>query len=361
VLEGVGSAELKYRTVDSMIGAARENLTREAWDYVSGGAGTETTLRRNREAFSRIGFRPRLMQDIRERETSCEVLGVKLSMPAMMAPVGTIAHFDGAGMMTVARVAEEVGTLAVVSTSAVPDLTAVRREVSAPLGYQLYPRGDRDWITERVRIAEEAGVKVLFVTADSAVTGWRERNLANEYRALVNDPSQLKFQEFFTWRDFEWLRGVTSLPLGVKGITSSQDARRAIEVGADCVYVSNHGGRQLDCLPATIEVVPEIVEEVRSEAEVIVDGGFIHGSDVVKALALGAKSVLIGRLMVWALAAAGDVGLRRAMDLLHEEILNTMALLGVTSVSELNPDYVRSVEPVNSPEWIGFFAGRGVG
>lgn len=345
----------KFPTIDSLVAYAQEQLAPEVWDYVSGGAGSETTLRRNRLGYERIGFRPTLMHDVRGLDTSCDLFGQSLALPVMLAPVGSIGRYHAGGPIAVAEVAEKFQALTFVGSVAEPGITEVRERVKSPLGYQLYVRGDRDWIADRVRVAEEAECSVLCVTADGAASGRRERNLVNDYSPAQDLAN--RYQAFFTWADFAWLRSVTDLPLMVKGIMSADDARRAEDAGANGVYVSNHGGRQLDHLPGTIEVLPEVVEAVSDGTTVLIDGGVIHGADVVKALALGAHGVGIGKLMVWSLAAGGQSGLERALEILRDEILNVMALLGVTSLEELNPRYVRDITLVPPSEWIGFRPG----
>ena len=341
-----------FPTIESVIWRARDNAIQETWDYVSGGAGTETTLRRNRLAFDRIGFKPALMRDVRERDTSCDLFGTRLGLPVMFAPVGSIGRYHPDGPAAVAEVAEEFGALTFVGSAAEPGITEVRARAKGPLGFQLYARGDRGWITERVRAAEDASCVVLCLTADAAVEGRRERNIVNNFVMSYDRPHQ--YQANFTWADFEWLRGITDLPLAVKGITSAGDAKRALNAGADWIYVSNHGGRQLDCMPATIDVLPEIKEAVGDAVSVLVDSGFIHGADVVKAVALGAKAAVIGKLMVWSLIANGQDGLRRTLQILREELSNVMGLLGVTTLDELSPEYLRRLEPIGESDWIGF-------
>jgi glycolate oxidase len=342
-------------TMDSIIGRARDELSPELWDYVSGGAESETTLRRNRAGFDRIGFRPHLLSNVLGRTTKTTFLGTELALPVMFAPVGSLARYHSDGVRAVARVGEKAGTLTFVSSSAVPSLEEVREQVSGPLVYQMYVRGDREWITDRVRRAEAARCKALCVTADFVVQGRRDRNRENNgFKAIVHRSDDLLHQETFTWDEFAWLRSITDLPLILKGVTSAPDAVSAVEAGANVIHVSNHGGRQLDHLPGAIEVLAEIVDAVGGRADVIVDSGFVRGSDVVKALALGAKAVLIGKLMVWGLAAGAEEGLHRVVELLQEEISDCMSLLGVKSLDQLDRSYVRPVSMPARSDWVGF-------
>lgn len=340
-------------TIDSIIEAARHNLTSELWDYCAGGAESEATLRRNRSAFDRIGFRPRLLKDVRGRSTTTKFLGRELSLPVMLAPVGSIGQYHPDGALAVARVAERAGTAAFIATMALPPVDEVSPTTQAPLVFQLYIRGDRAWVQERVRRAEAAGCIAICLTADVVVRGRRERNLNNRFTAMPPNEAE-SFQEAFTWRDFDWLRTITKLPLMLKGVMCEEDAELAVEHGADVVYVSNHGGRQIDHLPGTLDVLPEVVAGVAGRADVLVDGGFVRGTDVLKAISLGARAVLIGKLMIWGLAAAGEAGADLVLDMLREEILTSMANLGVRDIHELGPDLVRPVLPAPSSDWIGF-------
>jgi glycolate oxidase len=342
-------------TMDSIIRRAREELSPELWDYVSGGAESETTLRRNRAGFDGIGFRPHLLSNVLGRTTRTTFLGTELSLPVMFAPVGSLALHHPDGVRAVAKVGEKVGTVTFVSCAAVPSLEEVREQVSGPLVLQLYVRGGRSWITDWVRRAEAAQCKALCVTVDFIVQGRRDRSRENNgFKAIVHQSEALLHQETFTWDEFAWLRSITDLPLILKGITTAEDAATAAETGADVIYVSNHGGRQLDHLPGAIEVLAEIVDSVNGRADVIADSGFVRGSDVVKAIALGARAVVIGKLLVWGLAAGAEEGLGRVVELLQEEILDCMSLVGVKSLSQLDRSYVRPVSRPAESSWIGF-------
>jgi isopentenyl diphosphate isomerase/L-lactate dehydrogenase-like FMN-dependent dehydrogenase len=335
----------EFRTIDSLIEAARQKLPQDLWDHASGGAGNESTLRRNREALGRIGFKPRLLRDVRDRSTATSFLGEPVELPVFLAPVGSIHRFSPEAALTAAQAAERCGTIAFIATVADPGITAVRQKSAAPLVFQLYIFGDREWIVERVREAEAAGCLAICLTVDAPVGGVRDRNRRNRFVSR-REEIPLAWRENFTWADFDWLRTVTRLPLMIKGITATEDAAMAVEHGADVVYVSNHGGRQLDSMPASIEVLPEIVATVGGRAQVIVDSGFTRGSDIIKAIALGASAVGIGKLVVWSLAAGGEPGLRRALDLLREEMLKIMALLGVNTIDELNGDVLRPLSAI---------------
>jgi glycolate oxidase len=360
----------KLPTITSIIEAAHRNLPRELWDYLSGGAESEVTLHRNRAAFDRIAFRPRLMRGVEDRDTSTSFLGRHLDLPVMLAPVGSIARYHPDGALACARVAHRMGTIAFVSCMAAPALEEIRAATDAPLVLQLYMRGGRAGAEAEVRRAEAVGCVGVCLTADLAAPGHRERNLVNEFggprgAGPAGNPANPRglndlflSNEALTWDDFGALRECTKLPFMVKGITCAEDARLAVEHGADVVYVSNHGGRQVDHVRAAIDALPEVVRAVNGRAEVIVDSGFVRGADVLKAIACGARAVLIGKLMGWGLGAAGEAGLERALELLNEEIFDLMAHLGVRRLEELGPDSILPAFAPPESAWIGFARGR---
>jgi len=343
----VSGAE-SFATLRDLVQAARRRLAPYVWDYISGGAETETTLRRNRMAWARYAFRPRVLRDVRTRSTTTTFLGHPLASPVMLAPIGNLGLVHPDGTRTVARAAARRGTIAWISTMSERSLEEMAEAAGGPLVFQLYVRGDRAWMRRMVRRVEAAGYLALCLTVDVPVYGRRERDLQNRFRPreearrpnladIVPDES---YQAALTWEDVRWIRDHTALPLVLKGILAPEDARLAVEHGVQVVYVSNHGGRQLDYAPATVDVLSEIVEAVGGRAEVLVDGGVLRGTDVVKALALGARAALIGKLQCWALAAAGQEGVERALELLQEEIGTTLGLLGVRGVEEVGPEYL---------------------
>ncbi|MDO8689113.1 MAG: alpha-hydroxy acid oxidase [Dehalococcoidia bacterium] len=347
-----------FLTIPEIIRAAEKNLPSEIWDYASGGADTETTLRRNRVAMERIALCQRVLAGVQQRDTSTDFLGRRLSLPVMLAPVGGLTKFDANGALAVAIAAERIGTFAFISTVTAPGLEEVAGNTSCPLVFQLYSYGDRDWVKGIVRRAERAGYVAICLTADTAVYGRRDRDLANRYFPrqsvperpnLAELPSGLPGPDFYqaslTWEYLSWLRDLTSLPLILKGVMEPDDAVRAVEHGVDVIYVSNHGGRQLDHAPAAIEVLAEVVKAVAGRAEVLVDSGFQRGTDVVKGLALGAKAVLIGKLLVWSLGADGEDGLHCALEILTKEIDVAMGLIGVKNIQEIGPHVIRPSLP----------------
>jgi isopentenyl diphosphate isomerase/L-lactate dehydrogenase-like FMN-dependent dehydrogenase len=337
-----------FTTFGEVADAARERLEPEVWDYCAGGAGTEATLRRNRAALDALVLRPRVLRDVASCDAGARFLGLDLRLPVMLAPVGTISLFDAGGAATCARAAERAGTAAFVGVLSVPALEEVAQSAAAPLIYQLYVRGDRGWTLEQASKAEAAGCRALCVTVDSPVDGRRERDLRNRFdrRSRQARPNlgaayeRREVQATLAWADIAWLAERTALPLILKGITHPADAQLAAEAGAAAIVVSNHGGRQLDHQLGTIEALGPVVEAAGTRLEVAVDGGFVRGGDVVKALALGARAVLIGKLMCFALAAGGEDALVQTLERLHAEILTTLALLGAPAIAELTAEHV---------------------
>jgi len=358
-----------WQTIPEILPAARLALSPPAWAFSGSGPETEVTVRRNRAAFDRIALMPRVLRGAANPDPSTTFLGHRLSLPVMLAPVGTIAMWHAEGALPAARVADRVGTISYVP-DAKPGLEEVRAACEGPIVYQLYAyMGDRDWQEYMISRVENAGYSALCVTVDSTGGGVRDRPLANRQlwtdeaaasegggRAMAaaersrNLPPSASPQSRLTWDDLAWLRDRTKLRFILKGVLSPADADLAVQSGVDVIYVSNHGGRRQDQLPSTIEVLPKVIEAVAGRAEVVVDSGFMRGSDVVKALALGAGSVAIGKLMIWALAAGGEAGLQRTLELLRREIISTMASVGASTLADLTPDLLMpSFAPPTAP------------
>ena len=330
-----------FNTLQEMVMHARQNLSRFQWDTLCGGSDSETTLRRNRMAIDSLALRQRVLVDVSKIDMTTTLLGEKLKLPVFIAPVGNFLQIaDPMGAVAVARGAVAAGTTAFISTAAKPDIETVAKSVDHPLLFQLYVRSDRAWMRGFLDRAKAAGYRAICVTVDRAYYSRRERDVINGYlqRADSGDP---RHQASLTWEDAVWIKQHTKLPLILKGIATAEDAKLAVEHGADVVYVSNHGGRQLDHGQGTIETLPEIVDAVNGKAEVLWDGGVTRGTDVVKAIALGARAVGVGKLQGWALAAAGEQGITRMFELLAQEIHTTLGLMGVKSLKELNPSWVR--------------------
>jgi isopentenyl diphosphate isomerase/L-lactate dehydrogenase-like FMN-dependent dehydrogenase len=338
------------RTLHQLVARARKRLADEAWDYLSGGAETETTLLRNRLGLDSLAFNPRVLRDVSNVDATGNLLGHALRLPVILAPVGSLTLADPEAAAAVARAATTFGTMQVLSAVATPSLEEVAAAGTAPMVYQLYVRGDRGWIDEQLARVRGAGYVAVCITVDSAYYSRRERDLIRGY--VPKAPRQgdgREFQAALDWDVVQRIIATAGLPVMLKGVTHPDDADRAVREGVQAVYVSNHGGRQLDHAPATIDQLPEVVAAVDGRAAVIVDGGFLRGTDVIKALALGADAVAIGKLQAWALAGGGERGLVRALELLEIEVRMAMALIGVTSVAELGPEHVRRVAPVAPP------------
>jgi isopentenyl diphosphate isomerase/L-lactate dehydrogenase-like FMN-dependent dehydrogenase len=349
-----------WQTIPEVVAAAKLTLSTPQWAFSGSGPETEVTVRRNRAAFDRLALMPRLLRGVAQRDLCTRFIGHELSLPVLLAPVGSIHSFHPDGARSPARVAERVGTMSFVATNAQPKLEQVREVAKGPTVFQLYVYGDREWQREMLRRVESAGYDALCLTIDSPDSGVRDRRFAERSRWTegANDrpergaaaSERQRHLADLTWDDVAWLREQTKLPFMVKGLLSPLDAELAVENGADVVYVSNHGGRRQDQLPSTIEVLPQVLAKVAGRAQVVVDSGFMRGTDVVKALAMGATAVGIGKLALWALAAGGEAGLERTLEILKREISATMANVGARTVAELTPDLVvPSFAPPEAP------------
>ena len=343
----------QWQTIPDILPAARLALSPPAWAFSGSGPETEVTVRRNRAAFDRLALLPRVLRGVAERDLSTTLLGQRLSLPIVLAPIGSIQMFHAEGALPSARVGARIGTFSFVATNATPSLEEARAVSNGPMVYQLYVYGDRDWQKDMLRRIEGAGYDALCLTVDSPDSGVRDRRFAERavwdgrtngsMRSRGERASERqRYLAGLTWDDVAWIRAQTKLPMIMKGLLSPLDAELAVQHGMEVVYVSNHGGRRQDQLPATIEILPRLLEAVNGRAEVIVDSGFMRGTDVVKALAMGATAIGIGKLMLWALAAGGEPGLERALDLLRREISATMANVGARTITELTPDLVIS-------------------
>ena len=341
-------AAANFVSLQEIVATARRNLPQDLWDHLSGGSDSETTLLRNRQALDSLALRQRVLVDVRKIDITTTLLGMKLASPVFLAPVGGFvgfAHPEGA--CKVARAAVAHGTTAFISTAAKPSLEAAAAAVKEPLIFQLYVRADRKWVEDTLDRAKAAGYRALCVCVDRNYYGRRERDIISRanVREGFGDPS---FQMGLQWKDLVWMKQHWKVPLIVKGVATAEDAKLSVEHGADVVYVSNHGGRQLDHAQGTIEVLPEVVAAVDGRAEILWDGGVLRGTDVVKGLCLGARAVGVGKMLGWALAAAGEAGLKRMLELMDLEIRTAMGLMGVTSLAQLNPSCVRPAQPVRS-------------
>ena len=337
---------------------AERRLDEGAFGYFVGGAGDEVTLRENVAAFARYRLRPRMLVDVSGVSTETTVLGRDVSMPLLVAPTAfqRIAHPDGE--LATARAAAAARTVMCLST--LSSVTPAELAVAAPHGrrwFQLYWSSDREFTRELLARVVDSGFEAVVLTIDFPAAGRRERDLRNEF-ALPDDlptpniPHRLARRDFhlalgqvvdasINWRELEWLRETCPLPLLLKGILTAEDALLAVEHGADALIVSNHGGRQLDGVAAAIAALPEVVDAVGGRTEVLVDGGIRRGTDVVKALALGAQAVLAGRALVWGLAVNGEDGVTRVLELLRAEIALALTHLGCPTPTDVTPGHVQ--------------------
>jgi L-lactate dehydrogenase (cytochrome) len=364
--------------------AARRRLPRSVFDYIDGGADGEVTLRENVRAFEDINFRPRSAVKPPAPDLRTTVLGTPIAVPFVFAPVGSSRMFWPRGEEVAAAVAGSTGTIYSLSTLSGCRLEDVKKSTPGPAWFQLYLCGGRDVASAAIQRAKEAGYSALILTIDTAVAGLRERDVRNGAKELVTkswpmlpyagqflarprwlasffgDGGLMTFpnvmlpegpmayadvgaaldQSTVTWQDIKWIRELWKGPIVIKGVQIGEDAKRAVDEGANAVVVSNHGGRQLDGVAATIRILPEVVAAVGGRTEVLMDGGIRRGSDIVKALCLGARAVLIGRAYAYGLGAAGGPGVTRAVEILKSDLTRTMKLLGCGSVAELDRSYV---------------------
>jgi len=376
----------RYVNIEDLRRGARRRLPRAVFDYIDGGADRENTLNRNSRAYDEIIFRPRCAVAVKNYELKATVLGTEISMPIILAPVGSSRMFYPRGEEVASRVAGQFGTIYTLSTLSGCLLEDVKNATSGPAWYQLYLVGGHDVARATIERARKAGYSALVVTIDTPVAGMRERDLRNGMKELVTrnpikmlpfvfqfaakpswlmgfwgDGGLMKFpnvvipgegpmlyadvgtaleSSVVTWNDLKWIRDAWGGKIVVKGVHIGDDARRAIDAGAEAVVVSNHGGRQLDDVHPTIRALPEVVDAVRGQIEVLVDGGIRRGSDVAKALCLGAKAVLVGRAYAYGLGAGGAAGVTRAMEILRADLLRTIKLLGCPSTSQLDASYI---------------------
>ena len=331
----------RFVTLDDFEPVARELLPRDVYDYYAGGAGDEWTLAENRRAFQDWVIRPRMLTGAHPPDPSTELLGTRIEMPILVAPWGyqRLAHPDGE--LATARAVERAGTIMVVSSTTVDYLEEVAAASSFAKWWQLYVFTDRGLTKEMLHRVVAAGFGAICFTVDFPVIGLRHRDSRHAFLMQVGLPQDdLVFDPSITWADLAWIREHAPLPLLVKGILTAEDARLAVEHGADGIVVSNHGGRQLDSVVAGITALPEVVEAVEGRVPVLVDGGFRQGTDVFKALALGATGVLVGRPTCWGLAVAGEQGVVDVLGILRAELENAMTLAGVKTVGEITRSFV---------------------
>jgi len=380
--------------IEDLRRAAKRRLPRVVFDYIDGGAEDEWTLRANCRAFEAVTFRPRCAVAVPSCDLRTVVLGTSIPMPLILAPVGSSRLIHPRGEEAAARAASAAGIPYALSTFSGCRLEEVAAATTAPLWYQLYLAGGRDCALPALERAKAAGFSALVVTIDTAVAGMRERDFRNGVKELLSgkvgsmlpfvsqllvkprwlagffvDGGLMKFpnvvvpgkgpmlyadvtaaleQSVVTWEDLKWIRAAWNGPVVIKGVHTREDARRAVDEGADALVVSNHGGRQLDRVAPSLEILPEIVASVGDRIEVLLDGGIRRGSDIVKALCLGARAVMVGRAYAYGLGAAGNAGVARAIEILRADLIRTLKLLGCASVADLDRSYIDVPQ-----DWLG--------
>jgi len=371
-------------TIEDLRTAARRRLPRPLFDYIDGGAEDEVTMHANSAAFGRYRFRPRALVDVSRRDQSTTVLGIPVQSPLVLAPTGFTGMFWPRGEAVAARAAGRKGVIFTASTMSICPMEEIAEAATGPIWYQLYVWRDREIVRMLIERAKAAGYRALVVTVDTPVLGQRERDVRSGLvlppRITVRNvldtlrrPSWLRgflthprptfgnfvgmpgvehdaislaafttkqFSAAISWADVDWYRSLWPGPIALKGIMSAEDARLAVDRGVEAIIVSNHGGRQLDHAPAPLDVLPEIVDAVEGRAEVILDGGVRRGSDVVKAVALGARACMIGKAFNYGVAALGERGVELAIEILSKEIDRTLALIGRPSLGQLGRDAV---------------------
>ncbi|MET7331401.1 alpha-hydroxy acid oxidase [Nonomuraea sp. NPDC005650] len=332
---------------------ARVRLDPAHYDYFAGGAGDEVTVRANEAAFARIGLLPRALRGAARPRTGLTLLGSRAAMPVLVAPTAFHRLADPEGERATARAAAAAETIMIVSMAATVAIEEVAAAApGAELWFQLYVQPDLAFTETVVRRAEAAGCKALVVTVDSPVLGRRERDLRNGFHDLpdhlccenLRDGDRVRpilMSPELSWEHIDRLREMTTLPIAVKGVTHPVDARIALDHGVSAIMVSNHGGRQLDTVPASIDLLPEIAAAVGGAVPVLLDGGIRRGTDVLKALALGATAVAVGRPVIWGLAADGERGVARVLGLLRAEVEHALTLCGCASIGDLDRGMVR--------------------
>lgn len=331
----------KIITVDDYEPLAKRVLPADVFDYYAGGAGDEWTLAENRRAFEDWVIRPRMLTGAWPIDPSTRILGTDIAFPVLVAPWAYQRRAHADGEHATARAAARAGTVMVVSSTAFEYLEEIAAASNAPKWWQLYVFTDRGETVEMLHRVHAAGFAAVCLTVDFPASGLRHRDTRSGFDMPIGLPADdIVYAPDLTWDDLSWIRDAAPLPLLVKGIMTGEDARIAVDAGVDGIVVSNHGGRQLDSVHAPITVLPEVVDEVGGRVTVLVDGGFRRGTDILKALALGAGAVMIGRPACWGLAAAGEDGVADVLRILRSELENTMVLAGTRSVTDITGAHV---------------------
>ncbi|MBV8084894.1 MAG: alpha-hydroxy-acid oxidizing protein [Chloroflexi bacterium] len=336
----------EFLTNEQIIQEAHRRCSQGDWDYLTGGSESETTLRRNRLAFDRVAFRPRILVDVSHVDPSTTFLGQKLRIPAILAPIGSLDAFHPDGAKASTQAATEFGIMHAVSSVTRPSLEETAAATPTPKIFQLYVHGDMEWVEALIRRVKAAGYVALALTVDVAHYSRRERPMLSRAPRPERDR---RHQAELTWELMDRIKDMAGLPFMVKGIQTAEDAEIAVSHGVDVIWVSNHGGRQIDHARGSMDALPEIIAAVEGRARIIIDGGVQRGSDILKAVALGADAVALGKLQGWGLAADGPAGVVRMLEILEDELIVAMALTGVTKMSEVTPKLVCQAEAVTPP------------
>lgn len=351
-----------FETIQDIVLKAYQGMPPNVWDHVAGGTESETTLRRNRLALDSLAFRPRVLRNVTEIDPSTTLLGRDMRIPVFLAPVAGLEQVHPEGALPALRAASEFGVMMFLGSINQLDLETAARSASENLVFQLYMQGDDTWLEAYLDRVKKARCRGFCLTVDTALYSRRERDLVNRYAPPGRRGQPRKdfdYQAAMTWDLVDRVRERLDIPVIIKGIATAEDARMAVDHGVDVVYVSNHGGRQLDHGRGSIDVLPEVIAAVDGRAEVVVDSGFVRGTDVLKAVALGARAVGIGKLQVWSIAAGGDAVVGQMLALLENEITVSMGLLGVTRLDQLDPSYLRPEKAVIHPDTFSPFPSLG--
>ncbi len=340
--------EAEFQTLHEFVKAARMRLNPMIWDYLIGATETETTMRRNRLALDQIALRPRVLRNVADIDATGQAFGRRLRLPLLLCPVGSLESMEAGGGLTVADAAGRFGVMTMQSSVSPLTIEQARAAAKGPFTYQLYVRGDAAFVDDHVARAEAAGCDAFCLTVDTAHYSRRERDIAKRFakpwRSNVDVAAQ-RHQKSLQWSDVARIKSKSTIPLILKGIATAEDARIAVEHGVDVIFVSNHGGRQLDHGRGALDILPEVIDTVAGKSKVWVDGGISRGTDIVKAVAAGADIVGIGRLYCYALAAAGSSGIVRLLEILEEEVHAALGLAGATSFKALDKSYLHFGAP----------------
>ena len=353
----------EFKTLQDIVKRARGRLPRGEWDFVIGAAETETSMKRNRLAFERLALKARVLNDVSSVNLRRKLLGVDLRIPVLLAPIGSLQGFEKGGGLSAAKAAESFGSIKILSSACKPDFETIARECAGPKIYQLYVNGDEAWMMDIIARTQAAGYKAFCLTVDTQVGSRRERDVLKSWVSISGrgpegkplPPPAVTLQPSMSWALVRRIKERFDIPLVLKGIACAEDAELAVQHGVEVIYVSNHGGRQLDHARAALDTLPEVARVARGRATILFDGGILRGTDVLKALALGADAVAIGRLEALAMAAGGAPAVVRTLELLEQEMRLNLQLMGLSSIDQLTPDCVLPAEAVGEPHVLSAF------